>query len=248
MNLATRGFGTEKIEEELARLFPEARVARLDRDSAASERAFRRIISDVEARATDILVGTQMVTKGLDFAGVTLVGILNADNLLNHPDFRASERGYSLIAQVAGRAGRHEGRGRVVIQTARPDGRLLGQAAAGDYRAMAADALAERALYGYPPYSRLVEITLRHTDREVLGAGAERLGELLRGVLGDRLLGPQPPLVEKIKGEYALLFLVKTPRAEPMSATRETLLGAAAALRTDPPFRGITVTFDVDPQ
>ncbi len=219
MNLATRGFGTEKIEDELARLFPSARIARLDRDSATSEKTYRRIIGDFEAGTTDILVGTQMVTKGLDFAGVSLVGILGADNLVNHPDFRASERAYDLIAQVAGRAGRRDVRGQVVIQTTAPDSRLIAQAAAGDFRAMAADQLAERAVYGYPPSSRLVSLTLRHADRQALYSAAARLGELLRPVFGDRLLGPQPPVVEKIKGEFALLFLLKVPRSGAMPAS-----------------------------
>jgi primosomal protein N' (replication factor Y) len=280
MNLTTRGFGTEKIEQELARLFPAARTGRLDRDSAGSERAFRRIIDDFESGATDILVGTQMVTKGLDFAGVSLVGVLNADNLVNHPDFRASERAYSLIAQVAGRAGRSrnggrnadgeltgspqqdarsrsvsdgEGnvmggaRGRVVIQTASPDSRLIAQAAAGDYRAMAAETMAERAMYGYPPWSRLVELTLRHADRDILNAAAARLGELLRPSLGERLLGPQPPVTEKIKGEYALVFLAKVPRSKPMSTMRGTLSEAIRALLADHAFRKVTITVNVDP-
>jgi primosomal protein N' (replication factor Y) len=247
MNLVTRGFGTEKIEEELARLFPSARIARLDRDSAASESAFRRIIGDFEARATDILVGTQMVTKGLDFDGVSLVGVLNADNLVNHPDFRASERAYSLIAQVAGRAGRREQRGEVVIQTASPESRLIAQAAAGDYRAMAAEMLAERAAYGYPPYSRLVSVMLRHADREILDAAAARLGSMLRPVFGDRLLGPQPPVTEKVKGEYALLFLLKVPRTESMSSVRESLHSASAALLADPANRRVTLSFNADP-
>ena len=247
MNLTVRGFGTEKIEEELARLFPEARVARLDRDSATSEAAYRRIIGDFEHGATDILVGTQMVTKGLDFAGVSLVGVLNADNLVNHPDFRASERAYSLVAQVAGRAGRRQARGEVVIQTAAPESRLIAQAAAGDYRAMAADLLAERAMYGYPPYSRLVAVMLRHADRETLGAAAARFGDLLRPSFGDRLLGPQPPVTEKIKGEYALLFLLKVPRGNPMSAVRKTIGNAVRTLLADRALRGSSVTVNVDP-
>ncbi len=270
MSLTTRGFGTEKIEEELARLFPSARASRLDRDSAGSERAYSRIINDFEHGAADILVGTQMITKGLDFAGVSLVGVLNADNLLNYPDFRASERAYQLIAQVAGRAGRREARGEVVIQTASPGNPVIGRAAAGDYEAMTAELLAERAMYGYPPYSRLISVMLRHADREVLSAAARRFRELLRVSLDHpaasrhpfmggepalrhpaaesvAVLGPQPPVVEKIKGEYALLFLLKVPRSEPMSAVRETLQSAIRTLLTDPAFRKVTVTPNVDP-
>ncbi|MDR2890978.1 MAG: primosomal protein N' [Alistipes sp.] len=247
VGITTRGFGTEKIEDELARLLPDARVARLDRDSAGSERTYARIIGDFEHGATDILVGTQMVTKGLDFAGVSLVGVLNADNLVNHPDFRASERAYQLLAQVAGRAGRRAERGEVVIQTASPGSRLIAQAAAGDYRAMAADMLAERVMYGYPPYSRLVSVMLRHPDRAVLGAAACRFGELLGGHFGDRLLGPEAPVTEKIKGEFALVFLLKIPRGESASEVRETVRRATAALLSDPEFRKATVTPNVDP-
>jgi primosomal protein N' (replication factor Y) len=251
MNLATRGFGTEKIEEELAHLFPDARIDRLDRDSASGERAYRRIIGDFEAGATDIMVGTQMITKGLDFAGVSLVGVLNADNLVNHPDFRASERAFGLIAQVAGRAGRHaaEGeRGRVVIQTSAPDSRIIAQAAAGDYRAMASEQLAERAMYGYPPSSRLVSVMLRHGDRDVLNVAARRFAALLRPSFGERMLGPQPPVVEKIKGDYALVFLLKVPRTEAMSAARGEIRRATDALRADAATRRVTLTVDVDPQ
>lgn len=248
MTLETKGFGTEKIEDELARLLPGARILRLDRDSAGSETAYNRIISDFEHCAADILVGTQMVTKGLDFAGVSLVGILNADNLLNHPDFRASERAYQLIAQVAGRAGRRDRRGEVVIQTASPGNRIVNQAAQGDYRGMAADMLAERAMYGYPPYSRLVSLMLRHPERDTLYAGARKFGELLRRSFGELLLGPQPPVVEKIKGEFALAYLLKVPRGRPMSAVREKIREAMKSLSSEPAFRKITVTPNVDPQ
>jgi primosomal protein N' (replication factor Y) len=248
MNLTTRGFGTEKIEEELARLFPSARIARLDRDSAGSETAYNRIINNFENGGADILVGTQMVTKGLDFDGVSLVGVLNADNLLNHPDFRASERAYQLIAQVAGRAGRRERRGEVVIQTADPGNRVINLAAAGDFRGMAVETLAERASFVYPPYARLVSVMLRHSDRDVLHAAARRFGELLRPTFRDNLLGPQPPVVEKIKGEYALMFLLKIPRPKPMSQVRETLLATIRTLHTDPAFKKVTVTPNVDPQ
>ncbi len=248
MNITTQGFGTEKIEEELARLFPAARISRLDRDSAGSETAYNRIINDFEHGATDILVGTQMVTKGLDFAGVSLVGILNADNLLNHPDFRASERAYQLIAQVAGRAGRRDKRGEVVIQTADPGNRIINQAAAGDFHGMAAETLAERASFQYPPYTRLVSVMLRHPDRDTLYAAARRYGDILRPVFRDRLLGPQSPVVEKIKGEYALVYLFKIPRNKPMSEIRETLANAVNVLRADPQFRRVTVTPNIDPQ
>jgi primosomal protein N' (replication factor Y) len=248
MKLETRGFGTEKIEEELVRLLPTARILRLDRDSAGSEAAYNRIISEFEVGGADILVGTQMVTKGLDFAGVSLVGILNADNLLNHPDFRASERAYQLIAQVAGRAGRRDRRGEVVIQTASPANPIINQAARGDYEAMATEILAERAVYGYPPYGHLVTVLLRHPDRNVLGAGTEVFAGLVRPSFGDRLLGPQPSTVERIKGEWALVCMVKVPRGVAMSQVREVLSSAMKTLAADPRFKKITITPNIDPQ
>jgi primosomal protein N' (replication factor Y) len=248
LRLEARGFGTEKIEEELARLVPTARILRLDRDSAGSEGAYNRIISTFEAGGADILVGTQMVTKGLDFAGVSLVGILNADNLLNHPDFRASERAYQLIAQVAGRSGRRDRQGEVVIQTASPANPIINVAATGDYEAMASEILAERATYGYPPYGHLVTVLLRHSDRDVLGAGAEAFTEMLRPAFGDRVLGPQPPTVERIKGEWALVLMVKVARGVAMSRVREVLTDAMKTLAADPRFRKISVTPNIDPQ
>jgi primosomal protein N' (replication factor Y) len=248
MNLSSRGFGTEKIEQELARLFPEARIARLDADSTSSQRAYRRVIDDFEAGATDILVGTQMVTKGLDFAGVSLVGVLNADNLVNHPDFRASERAYQLIAQVVGRAGRRGVQGEVVIQTATPESPLIAQAAAGDYRAMASGQLAERAAWGYPPHSRLISVMLRHADRSTLSSAASRFAELLRPTFGERVLGPQPPVVEKIKGLFALVFLVKVPRSQSMSEASAALQSAIDGFLSEPAFRKTSITVNVDPQ
>jgi primosomal protein N' (replication factor Y) len=311
-------FGTEKIADELATLFPSARIGRLDDTVAGSERAFGRIIGAFERGETDILVGTRMATKGLDFAGVSLVGILNADNLVNNPDFRASERAYQLIVQAAGRAGRsgngdndhnngnngrnelagahrpdpslrsvssnntHGGNARseVVIQTVSPESHLIGQAATGDFRAVARELLAERAAYGYPPYSRLVSIVLRHADREVLDAAALRFGEILREMFSAAgaaahtatsidLLGPVPPATERVRGEYALMFLLKVPRggkagggsghakngnvaplrsALPMSEVRETLRAATRTLLTDRTFRAVSIEPNVDPQ
>ena len=178
-DLAPRGFGTEKVEEEIARLFPRARVARLDRDSVTSERAFRSIVAGFARHDTDILVGTQMISKGFDFGGVSLVGILNADNLVNSPDFRATERAFQLMTQVAGRAGRRAVPGEVIIQTSDPASPVIRQVAASDYEAMARQQLAERHTFFYPPYARLVALTLRHRDPELLHRGARALAEAL---------------------------------------------------------------------
>ena len=242
-----RGFGTEKVEEEIARLFPAARVARLDRDSVTSERAFNAIIADFEARKTDILVGTQMITKGFDFGGVSLVGILNADNLLNNPDFRAAERAFQLMMQVAGRAGRRSDGGEVVIQTSEPGHPVIRQVAAGDY-GMARAQLAEREAFFYPPYARLTLLTLRHRDVALLRRGITELAARLRGRFGRRVLGPMTPPVDRIRGEYLAGLLLKVESGASSARARELLGAELKAFSEDPEFRNITVVVNVDPQ
>lgn len=242
------GFGTEKIEQEIARLFPEARVARLDRDSVTSERAFGAIVADFAEHRTDILVGTQMIAKGFDFGGVSLVGVLNADNLLNSPDFRAAERAYQLLAQVAGRAGRRDGDGEVVIQTAEPGHPLLRQVVAGDFEAMACEQLADREAFFYPPYARLTSLTLRHRDPELLRCAATQLAGRLRARFGRRVLGPMAPPVDRIRGEYLAGLLLKVESGASALRARELLAGELRAFREDPAFRNVTVVADVDPQ
>ena len=242
------GFGTEKIEEEIARLFPGVRVARLDRDSVTSERAFREIVADFAEHRTDILVGTQMIAKGFDFEGVELVGVLNADNLLHNPDFRASERAFQLLVQVAGRAGRRAEPGVVVIQTAEPGHPLLQQVVAGDYGAMALGQLAEREAFFYPPYARLIALTLRHRDAALLRDGTLRLAARLRARFGRRLLGPMAPPVDRIRGEYLAGLLLKIESGASTARARELLRGELAAFAADPATKSITVVVNVDPQ
>ena len=247
-DVVPRGFGTEKVEEEIARLFPAARVARLDRDSVTSERAFNAIIADFEARKTDILVGTQMITKGFDFGGVSLVGILNADNLLNNPDFRAAERAFQLMMQVAGRAGRRSDGGEVVIQTSEPGHPVIRQVAAGDYDGMARAQLAEREAFFYPPYARLTSLTLRHRDVALLRRGITELAARLRGRFGRRVLGPMTPPVDRIRGEYLAGLLLKVESGASSARARELLGAELKAFSEDPEFRNITVVVNVDPQ
>ena len=247
-DVVPRGFGTEKVEEEIARLFPAARVARLDRDSVTSERAFNAIIADFEARKTDILVGTQMITKGFDFGGVSLVGILNADNLLNNPDFRAAERAFQLMMQVAGRAGRRSDGGEVVIQTSEPGHPVIRQVAAGDYDGMARAQLAEREAFFYPPYARLTLLTLRHRDVALLRRGITELAARLRGRFGRRVLGPMTPPVDRIRGEYLAGLLLKVESGASSARARELLGAELKAFSEDPEFRNITVVVNVDPQ
>lgn len=243
-----RGFGTEKVEEEIARLFPEARVARLDRDSVTSERAFNAIISDFEARKTDILVGTQMITKGFDFGGVSLVGILNADNLLNNPDFRAAERAFQLMLQVAGRAGRRSDGGEVVIQTSEPGHPVIRQVVAGDFAGMARMQLSEREAFFYPPYARLTSLTLRHRDVALLRRGVTELAARLRVRFGRRVLGPMTPPVDRIRGEYLAGLLLKIESGASSAKARSLLAAELKAFAENPEFKTITVVCNVDPQ
>ncbi len=242
------GFGTEKIEEEIARIFPEARVARLDRDTVTSERAFSAIVAAFARRETDILVGTQMITKGFDFEGVALVGILNADNMLNNPDFRAGERAFQLMMQVAGRAGRRAQGGEVVIQTAEPGHPVVRQVVEGDFGAMARMQLADREAFFYPPYARLTTLTLRHRDLQLLRRGAVHLAAGLRRRFGRRLLGPMAPPVDRIRGEYLLGLLLKIESGASSARARELLGAELQAFAQHPEFRHIAVIPNVDPQ
>ncbi len=242
------GFGTEKIEEEVARIFPGARVARLDRDSVTSERAFNAIVADFAARRTDILVGTQMITKGFDFEGVSLVGILNADNLLNNPDFRAAERAFQLMTQVAGRAGRRSEPGEVVIQTSEPGHPVIRQVASGDYEAMALAQLAEREAFFYPPYARLTALTLRHRDPMLLRRGVLELAARLRARFGRRVLGPMAPPVDRIRGEYLVGLLLKVESGASSARAREILAEELKSFSRQAEYKSVTVVVNVDPQ
>ncbi len=242
------GFGTEKIEEEIARIFPGARVARLDRDTVTSERAFNAIVAAFARRETDILVGTQMITKGFDFEGVALVGVLNADNMLNNPDFRAGERAFQLMIQVAGRAGRRAQGGEVVIQTSDPGNPVIRQVVSGDFEAMARTQLVDRQSFFYPPYARLIALTLRHRDPQLLRRGAAELAARLRKRFGRRLLGPLAPPVDRIRGEYLLGLLLKIESGASSARAREILGAELQAFGQAPEFKTIAVIPNVDPQ
>ena len=241
------GFGTEKVAEEIVRIFPEARVVRLDADTATSERAYREIIESFGRGESDIMVGTQMITKGFDFGGVSLVGILNADNLLRNPDFRASERAFQLMMQVAGRAGRRDGEGEVVIQTSEPRHPVICQVATGDYDSMAARELAERQAFCYPPYSRIISLTLRHRTPDLLRRCAERLAGELRNRFGSRLLGPVTPPVDRIRNEYIVTMMLKIEQGSSFARARGLLREVLAGIAADRELRSVTVVCDVDP-
>ncbi len=246
--LKPMGFGTEKIEEQIAELFPEAVVDRLDRDKITSPRALQDIIDRFERGETNILVGTQMITKGFDFSRVTLVGILNADNMLNSPDFRAEERAYQLMTQVAGRAGRRASGAEVVIQTSQPEHRILKMVARKEFLAMASALLSERSLFQYPPYARITSITMRHRDRNKLHEAANTLSSLLRSTFGRRVQGPVTPAVDKIRDEYIVTMNIKIESGASSVKAREILHSKIEELRNFAHFKPVDIICDVDPQ
>ncbi len=243
-----QGFGTEKVEEQLASLFPEARIVRLDRDTATSASRYEKTIRDFERGEADILVGTQMITKGFDFPRLSLVGILNADNLLNYPDFRASERAYQTMTQVAGRAGRAEGGGEVVIQTSQPDNPVIVQVRNLDYEGMVRTQLAERRPLHYPPYGRIITVSLRHYKKELVEEGASRLAAQMREVFGDRVFGPHAPVIEKIKNENYSAITLKVESGYSFARVKAQLGVMIDEMSSLPGLRNITVSCNVDPQ
>lgn len=245
--LQTRGFGTEKIEEEIKKFFPDARVMRMDLDTTRSKKGYARIISAMERRQVDILIGTQMVTKGLDFEKVSLVGILNADNLLNFPDFRSHERAFQLMAQVSGRAGRKHKKGLVVIQTYSPDHPVIQQVLHHDYQAMFDLQTQERASFKYPPFYRMIQITLKHRDFKVVDRAADKLTATLRIAFGNRVLGPVVPLIARVQNQYIRQILFKFETAASVKAARTTLLNILSELNAQPEFKSVRVSCDVDP-
>jgi primosomal protein N' (replication factor Y) len=240
------GFGTEKAVEEISRLFPDARVDRLDGDTSTSERAFKGIVERFESRETDILVGTQIVTKGFDFEGVATVGILNADNLLSAPDFRASERAFQLMMQVAGRAGRHNDRGRVIIQTAQPKHPVIQYVASGDYHGMARTELAERKSFGYPPYSHLVRLLLRCEDYELLRCASHYVAGLMRQKFGGRVMGPVSSALEMLRGEHRSEILLKIEVGASMQRARGMLADVVQQVAQMKEYKSVKIVVDVD--
>lgn len=245
--IQTHGFGTEQIEKEVAELFPEMRVARMDLDTTRRKQSFARIIEDFENRSVDILVGTQMITKGLDFEHVGLVGILNADNLLNYPDFRAHERAFQMLLQVSGRAGRKHKQGLVVLQTSSPEHVVIQQVLAGDYRAFFDKEMTERELFNYPPYCRLIQLVLKHRDAQVLNQAAYQLAHALRDKFGNRVLGPDNPAVGRVQNLFIKHILLKIEVAISPEQTKELIDKLAAELMQKSEFKSLLVTLDVDP-
>ncbi|MDE7378800.1 MAG: primosomal protein N' [Paraprevotella sp.] len=245
--LDKRGFGTEKIEDDIQLLFPEAKVARMDMDTTRTRQAYERIIADFQSGRTDILIGTQMVTKGLDFGRVSVVGILNADTLLNYPDFRSYERAFQMMTQVAGRAGRRNRQGRVILQTKTPDLPLIGQVVANDYDAMFRNQMEERNMFHYPPFCRLICLYMKHRDERVLDSLAVEAASRLRQLFGGRVLGPDMPPVARVQMFHIRKILLKVETDASVSRVREALGGVINSLTADERYRSAIIYFDVDP-
>lgn len=241
------GYGTEKIEAAVEACFPEARTARMDLDTTRSRSAYERIIADFQSGQTNLLIGTQMITKGLDFDRVRVVGVLNADQLLNKPDFRASERAFQMLTQVAGRAGRRGRRGIVVLQTRQPEFPVITQVVNSDYRGMFDDQLEEREMFRYPPFCRIIEIHLRHRDEATVEQAARRLAALLAPHFPNSLLGPDRPAVGRVQLRHLRKIIIKVMPQLPTAGVRRTLLAARAALLSEPKMKSLDVFFDADP-
>ncbi len=246
-NLQPKGFGTEKVEDDLALFFPGTVIERIDLDSTRSRSAYERIISGFEQGKIDILVGTQMITKGLDFDRVSLVGILNADNILNFPDFRAFERSFQLFTQVSGRAGRKGKRGLVIIQTAQPDHPVIKSVVDNNFISFWEWQLTERNRYRYPPFYRLIRITLRHKSKELLENAAESLAKTLKHSLGENVLGPEPPIIPRIQGLHITEILVKIKRDGTIPRIKDFIGHSILMLRQNKKTAPILVSVDVDP-
>lgn len=247
ISLKTVGFGTEKLEDEIKIVFPGAKVVRIDQDSTRTKNAFKDILTAFGAGQTDILIGTQMISKGLDFDNITVVGILNAESMLNFPDFRSHERAFQLMSQVSGRSGRRQKHGKVIIQTSDPDSRIIRQVLNNDFKGMYATQMEERKLFNYPPFCRMIKISLKHRDRAKLNEYSSILGEHLKAEFGKRVLGPEFPLISRIQLWYIKNIIIKIERDKPLARAKQIIrycvekvekLGGAGSLR---------INIDVDP-
>ncbi|HEX9980331.1 MAG TPA: primosomal protein N' [Flavobacterium sp.] len=246
LDLTTKGFGTEQVQLELAELFPEAKTGRMDQDTTRGKFSLEKMIDSFKNREIDILVGTQMLAKGLDFDNVTLVGIMNADNMLYHPDFRAFERSYQMIAQVSGRAGRAAKQGKVLIQTYNPEHNIIRQVKHHDYIGMYREQLHDRDIYKYPPFYKLVKVTLKHRDFEKLRESSNWLAEVLRLNLAMPVLGPEEPPVGRIRNEYIRTVMIKIPPGTPLEGIKKTIRKILDSFESVSQFRAVKATVNVD--
>ena len=245
--LQTRGYGTEKIEDEVRAIFPEARIARMDLDTTRTRQAYERIINDFSAGRTNLLIGTQMISKGLDFDKVSVVGILNADIMLNYPDFRAYEHAFMMMSQVSGRAGRKGRRGLVILQTKSPDNPVIHQVVSNDYAAFFRSLLAERREYRYPPFTRLVYVYLKHRSESLVDTASHVMGSRLRQWFGARVLGPDRPAVAKVKSLAIRKLLLKIEPGLDLPTVRKYLVLAQQQMQQDKRYASLQIYFDVDP-
>ena len=247
--LQTLGYGTEKLEEELKLHFPESHIQRMDLDTTRTKSGYENIIEGFESGDTDILVGTQMVTKGLDFDKVNLVGVFDADRMMHFPDFRSYERAFQLITQVSGRSGRREKKGKVIIQTSDPSHKLFSFVTAHNVTGFLQEQLDDRKYHFYPPYSRLIEITVKHIDKKICREVAEKLSQTIRENLkGIKILGPGEPMISKIRNEYLMTILIKVPRDQgKLGELKNFLLQSAQHLNPFKEYRNTKIVFDVDP-
>ena len=246
VDLTTKGFGTEQIEQELVSIFPQSKIGRMDQDTTRGKFSFEKIIDSFKNREVDILVGTQMLAKGLDFDNVSLVGVMNADNMLYHPDFRAFERSYQMLTQVAGRAGRAEKQGKVLIQTYNPDHNVIQQVTTNDYLAMYNEQLYDRQIYKYPPYFRIIKVTMKQRDFEKLKAGSIWLYEVMRQNLLMPVLGPEEPVISRIRNEYIRTIIIKIPQNISIGLTKKAIQKMLNSFEAVAQFRAIKVTLNVD--
>lgn len=246
-HLSGRGYGTEKIEDQIKEVFPEARVARMDLDTTRTKGAYERIIHDFGAGKTNLLIGTQMISKGLDFDRVAVVGILDADSMLNYPDFRAYEYAFMMMSQVSGRAGRKGKRGLVVLQTRNPQLPVVQQVVSNDYQAFYHDLLAERHLFHYPPFYHLIYIYLKHKQEGIVEAASQQLGAQLRQRFGDRVLGPDKPGVARVQSLSIRKIVLKLENGIARTQTQQSLIALRQQLLNQKGYKALQIYFDVDP-
>jgi primosomal protein N' (replication factor Y) len=246
IHLTTKGFGTEQIQQELIALFPSTKIGRMDQDTTRGKFGFEKIIDAFKNREIDVLVGTQMLAKGLDFDNVSLVGIMNADNMLYHPDFRAFERSFQMMTQVSGRSGRSQKQGKVIIQTYNPDHNTIQQVVRNDYLGMYKEQLYDRQIYHYPPYFKLIKLTLKHRDFEKLKEGSMWLYQVMRQNLTIPVLGPEEPPISRIRNEYIRNIVIKIPQKQSLQTTKKTIQKMLNSFESVAVYRSIKVSVNVD--
>jgi primosomal protein N' (replication factor Y) len=244
--LDTKGFGTEQIETELKTLFPDHKIARMDQDTTKGKHSYSKLIEALENEEIDILVGTQMLAKGLDFRNISLVGVMNADNLLNFPDFRAHERSFQLLQQVSGRAGRTQKRGKVLIQTYNPYHQILKQVSVNDYEAMYKEQLEERYNYKYPPFYRTIKIVFKDKNLGRVQKASAWFGQALEMQFKENVLGPEPPPIGRIKNKYIINLLIKIPKNQSLEKTKKYIENVQRSFNSIKEFSSVRVNIDVD--